>query len=105
MFVQAFSHSATRGGVAYPPYPAGTTVLPDISPDRCPKGAGLRRPEPRQQLQGVVKDCKNHQHHDDREADAEPDLLGPDRQRPAADGLEPIEHKVTAIEKRDRKQV
>ena len=56
-------------------------------------------------MQNVIKCCKNHQHDDDRQADPEPDLLGPFGQRPAADRLDSIEQKVTAIEQRDREQV
>ena len=53
----------------------------------------------------VIKDCKYHQHHDDRETDAKPNFLGPGGQRPAPGGLDPVEQKVTAIEQRDREQV
>src|SRR5690242_9632803 len=57
------------------------------------------------QPENVIKGCKNHQHHDDRQPDPEPDFLGPLRQRPAANRLDRVEQKVTAIEQRYREQV
>ena len=56
-------------------------------------------------MEDVVKGCKNHQHQDDRQPNAEPDLLRPLGQRTAANRLNSIEQKVTAIEQRDREQV
>ena len=56
-------------------------------------------------MQDVIKGCKNHQHHNDRQPNPEPDLLGALRKRPAANRLDPIEQKVTAIEQRDREQI
>ena len=56
-------------------------------------------------MQNVIKGCKNHQHHDDRQPNSEPDFLRALRQWPAANRLDSIEQKVTAIEQRDREQV
>ena len=56
-------------------------------------------------MNDVIKSCKYHQHDDDREPDTETDFLGTFGKRLAADSLDPIEQKVTAIEERDRKQV
>ena len=76
-----------------------------LFPRKCPQKRHSRRPKPRQQLNGVIKDCKYHQHHDNRETDAKPDFLGPRRQRTAPDRLNRVEQKVTAIEQRHREQV
>ena len=62
--------------------PVSSRKLPPEFPQTVPM-AQVRRQSRGQQLNRVVKDCKNHQHHDDREPDAEPDFLGPFGQRPA----------------------
>ena len=56
-------------------------------------------------MQDVIKGCKNHQHHDDRQPNPEPNFLRPLGQRPAANRFDSIEQKVTAIEKWDGEQV
>src|SRR5579863_6751251 len=66
-------------------------VFPPLVPSPyCPCHApralstpSLRRP----QVNDVIEGCKYHQHHDDRETDAKPDLLRPLRQRPAPQRL------------------
>src|SRR5215472_1518641 len=57
------------------------------------------------QMNDVIKSCKYHQHDDDRQPDTETDFLGAFGKRPAANRLDRVEQKVTAIEERDRKQV
>ena len=49
-------------------------------------------------MEDVIKGCKNHQHHDDRQPNAEAHLLRALRQRPPTNRLDSIEQKVTAIE-------
>ena len=56
-------------------------------------------------MQDVVIGGKHHQHQHQTQPDAKPHLLGPIRQRPAPNGLNRIEQKMTAIEQRHRKQV
>src|SRR5580704_5341920 len=75
---------------------------PPISPPRVPPTQATSRGR---QVNYVVESCKYHQHQDDCEADPKPDLLGAFRQRPAAQGFDQIEQKVTAIEQRYREQV
>src|SRR5262245_28132779 len=59
----------------------------------------------RHEAEDVVEGGIGHQHQDDGETDAEAEFLGAFRQRPAADGLDSIEQKVSAIEQRNRKQI
>ena len=56
-------------------------------------------------MQNVIKGCKNHQHHDDRQPNPEPDFLRPLGQWPTANCLDRIEQKVTTVQQRDREQV
>ena len=56
-------------------------------------------------MQNVIKGCENHQHDDDGEADPEADLLRALGQRPAAQRLDGVEQKVSAIEQRNREEV
>ena len=56
-------------------------------------------------MQDVIKGCKNHQHHDDRQANPEPKFLRPLRQWSASNRFDTIEQKVTTIEQRDGEQV
>ena len=42
-------------------------------------------------MNDVIESCKYHQHDDDRETDAKPDLLRPFRERPASHGFDRIE--------------
>jgi hypothetical protein len=53
-------------------------------------------------VNNVIKSCEYHQHHDDREANAEPDLLRTLGERSPAQRLDRIEQKVTTIEQGDR---
>src|SRR4030088_903729 len=53
----------------------------------------------------VIVSRKYHQHHNDREPNAKPDLLRSFRQGAATEGLNGVEQKVAAVEQRDRKQV
>ena len=80
------------------------TKLPhqlSLSPQKVAREQRSRRGE----VQDVIKGCKNHQHHDDRKANSEPNFLSALGQRPATNRLDTIEQKVTAIEERNRKQV
>src|SRR5580693_9088020 len=83
------------------PTPLHNSPTPDLAPASASPWATSRG----RQVNYVVESCKYHQHQDDCEADPKPDLLGAFRQRPAAQGLDQIEQKVTAIEQRDREQV
>ena len=56
-------------------------------------------------MEDVVVGRKQHQHQHQSQPDSETELLRPLRQRLPADRLHGIEQKVSAIEKRHRKQV
>ena len=56
-------------------------------------------------MQDVVIGRKHHQHQHQTQPDSEPHFLGSLRQRPAANRLDRVEQKVTAVEQRHRKQV
>jgi hypothetical protein len=49
-------------------------------------------------VEDVIKGCKNHQHHDDREPNPKADLLRSLRQWTTAHDFNQIEQKVTAIQ-------
>ena len=84
MFLQAFSQLCN---------PSKCRIF-RFSRRKLPRSkAPLRTPKAAAELDGVIKDCKDHQHHDDRETDPEPDFLGPLRQRTAADRLDRVEQK------------
>src|SRR5262249_7127885 len=86
------------------PQPPADRAFPS---KRCRK-VTISRPNPvknGKQPWNVVVGRKNQQHQDDGEADAETDFLGPLRQGPPPQPLEPVEQKVTAIEQRNREQV
>src|SRR5262249_46023338 len=71
----------------------------------CRQAVARRTRSRRHEAQDVVESGVGHQHQDDGEADAEAQFLGAFGQRPAADGLDPVEQKVTAIEQRDGEQI
>jgi hypothetical protein len=56
-------------------------------------------------MNDVIESCKYHQHDDDRETDAKPNLLRSFRERTASHCFDRIEQKMTAIEQRDREQI
>ena len=56
-------------------------------------------------MDDVVKGCKNHQHHHERQTDPEAHFLGTLRQRLTPHRLDRVEQKVTAVEQRNREQV
>src|ERR1700686_2412293 len=56
-------------------------------------------------VEEIIARCEDHQHHNQREADAKADLLRIIRQRPAAHDLDRVEQKMTAIQQRYRKEV
>jgi hypothetical protein len=56
-------------------------------------------------MQNVIKGCENHQQDDHGKADPEADLLAALGQRPAADRLDDVEQKVSAIEQRDGEEI
>src|ERR1041385_1464963 len=81
---------------------ANLTVFPIAFSDQCVARS------PRSQageMQNVVEGREYHYQQPNREADAEPDLLGTIRQCTAANCLDCIEQKVSAIEQRDREEV
>jgi hypothetical protein len=91
-FVQRFSRTAN--GTPSPSFP-----FPSKS---CPTATFSGRPR-KEDAFYVIKGCKNHQHDHDCQPNPEPNLLGALGQGAAADRLDSVEQKVTAIEQRDRK--
>src|SRR5215216_6646854 len=89
--------------VSVPVQPASPALSPLI-PNSCRIITSRCRPLGRD-VNYVVECCENHQHYDERKPDAEPVFLRAIRQRTAANGLDRVEHKVTAIEQRYWEQV
>jgi hypothetical protein len=56
-------------------------------------------------LTQIISHCEAHEQQNKYEPDPEPDLLGLFGQGSAADRLDSIEQKMTAIEERDREQI
>src|SRR5690242_16200183 len=77
--------------------PAQLSLFPQKVAVRQRSGGG--------KVQNVVKCCKNHQHHDDRQPDAQPQFLRALRQGPSPQRLDSIEQKVTAVEHGNREQI
>src|SRR5271169_3204652 len=72
-----------------------TLSPPHLGPRIDPR---IRLPLGRRQMNDVIESCKYHQHDDDRETDPKPYFLGPFRERTAAQSLDSVEQKVTAVE-------
>src|ERR1700680_1730039 len=56
-------------------------------------------------VEEIIARCEDHQHYNQRKADAKTDLLRVVRQRPASHDLDRVEQKMTAIQQRYRKEV
>src|SRR5262249_27629167 len=77
----------------------------NFSPRPCSPqkvATSLRRRPLGGEMKKVVAGCKDHQHHNDREPDANPHLLSALRQRSAPDRFDAVEQEVAAVEQWDR---